>query len=80
MKVREFATHPPTARRKVWCPPVSHFHIGEVYDSGNAVLILMYLPGSEAKRAQMKRSRFTSSQEREKDRPDDFFDSFRRVD
>ena len=55
-------------------------HTGEVFDTGNAVLILMYLPGSEAKRVQMKRSRFTSSQEREKDRPDDFFDSFRRVD
>jgi hypothetical protein len=55
-------------------------HTGEVFDTGNAVLILMYLPGSEAKRVQRKRSRFTSNQEREKDRPDDFFESFRRVD
>ena len=55
-------------------------HTGEVFDIGGAVLILMYLPGSEAKRVQMKSSRFTSSQERERDRPEDFFESFRRVD
>lgn len=54
-------------------------HFGEIYQTGNKALILMYIPGDEFLAIQGRKSRYSEQQQNQKDAPDDFFASFDRV-
>ncbi|XZE19984.1 hypothetical protein SH449x_005318 [Pirellulaceae bacterium SH449] len=54
-------------------------HIGEIYQTGNKALILMYIPGDEFLAIQGRKSRYSPQQQNQKDAPDDFFASFEKA-